>query len=62
MTVKQLQAAVLFYPFSVALDVHPLVDPESIWSSMNDDLYFQAQVIKTCLVGIFVCVLFAKIC
>ena len=29
---------------------------------MNDDLYFQAQVIKVCLVGIFVCVLFAKFC
>jgi len=27
---------------------------------MNDDLYFQAQVIKVCLVGIFVCVLLAK--
>ena len=27
---------------------------------MNDDLYFQAQVIKVCLAGIFVCVLLAK--
>jgi len=29
---------------------------------MSDDLYFQAQVIKTCIVGIFLCVLFAKFC
>ena len=64
MTEKQLQIAVLsFVLFSFATDCWFIwLILKSIWGSMNDDIYFQAQVIKTCLVGIFLCVLFAKFC